>query len=213
MKFPTLPALIVILGLLALAAWIAWRLVSRRRALPCPSWLSWLVDNPAVRRRTLATLERLKLAPGMSVLDAGCGPGRLAVPIARAVGPQGRVLAVDLQPRMLERAKGKAAVAGAGNVEFMLAGLGQGKVPAGRFDRALLSWVLGEIPDRVSALREIHAALRPGGFLLVSEVLPDPHYQSLAKVKALAQESGFRVGAYYGSRFEYAIALEKPADG
>jgi len=213
MRFPLLPALVVILGLLALAGWIAWRLVSRRRALPCPSWLSWLVDNPLARRRTLAVLDRLKLAPGMSVLDAGCGPGRLAVPIARAVGPEGRVLAVDLQPRMLKRAKGKAAAAGAGNIEFMLAGLGQGKVPARRFDRALLSWVLGEIPNRLAALREIHAALRPGGFLLVSEVLADPHYQSLAKVKALAQECDFRAGAYYGSRFEYAIVLDKPADG
>ena len=120
------------------------------------------------------------------------------------------MLAVDLQPQDARAGEGKAAAAGVGNVEFLLAGLGQGKIPAGRFDRALLSWVLGEIPDRLSALREIHAALKPGGFLLVSEVLPDPHYQSLAKVKALAEECGFRAGAYYGNRFQYAIALEKP---
>jgi SAM-dependent methyltransferase len=213
MKSPSLPTLVVILGLLALGVWIAWRQVSQRRALPCPSWLSWLVDNPLAKRRALAVLERLQLAPGLSVLDAGCGPGRLSVPIAEAVGPGGMVLAVDMQPGMLERAKGKAVAAGVGNIEFLLAGLGQGQVPKGRFDRALLSWVLGEIPDRVSALREIHAALKPGGFLLVSEVLIDPHYQSLARVEALARECGFDVGACYGGRLAYAIALEKPAPG
>jgi hypothetical protein len=76
--------------------------------------------------------------------------------------------------------------------------------------RALLSWVLGEILDRPGALREIFAALKPGGFLLVSEVMVDPHYQSLAKVKQLAEACGFRPGALHGNRFQYALVLEKP---
>ena len=198
------------LAILALAAWFGGRALSRHRAFPCPACLSWLVDNPVARRRARAVLALLKLAPGMSVLDAGCGPGRLAVPIAAAVAPGGRVLAVDMQARMLERAKAKAAAARVGNIDFLQAGLGEGKVPAGRFDRALLSWVLGEILDRPAALREVFAALKPGGFLLVSEVMADPHYQPLARVKALAGGCGFRPGAYHGSRFQYSLVLEKP---
>ena len=137
-----------ILVLLALFVWFGGRALSRKRAFPCPAFLAWLVDNPVARRRATTVLGLLELAPGMSVLDAGCGPGRLAVPIAAAVGPQGRVLAVDMQPRMLEKARAKAAAAGFANVEFLQAGLGEGRVPADRFDRALLSWVLGEILDR-----------------------------------------------------------------
>jgi 2-polyprenyl-3-methyl-5-hydroxy-6-metoxy-1,4-benzoquinol methylase len=194
----------------ALAAWFGGRLLSRRFRLPCPSWLPWIVDNPVARRLARAVPARLRLAPGMRVLDAGCGTGRLAVPIAAAIGPEGRVLAVDLQPGMLERAKAKAAAAGINNIDFLQAGLGEGQVPAGRFDRALLSWVLGEIPDRLAALREIFTALKPGGFLLVSEVLVDPHYQLLSRVKALAEECGFRPGAYQGNCFQYSLALEKP---
>lgn len=201
--------LAVLLGTL-IAGWLLWRVVSRRQPLPCPAWLSWMVDNPFSLRRTSATLGHLELTPGLCVLDAGCGPGRLAIPIARAVGQHGSVLAVDLQDDMLRRAREKAAKASVTNLEFLHAALGEGQVPASRFDRAVLSTVLGEIPDRAAAMGEIHAALKPGGFLLVNEVIGDPHYQSLAKVKAFAEAVGFRPGAFYGSRLAFSIKLEKP---
>lgn len=197
------------LAALALGAWFGGRALSRRRDFPCPAFLSWLVDNPFARRRARAVLSHLELAPGMSVLDAGCGPSRLAIPIAEAVAPGGRVLAVDMQAKMLERAQAKAVANGVASIDFLLAGLGQGKVPAGRFDRALLSWVLGEIRDRPAALREIFSALKPGGFLLVSEVMADPHYQARTKVKEMAGECGFRPGTDHGNRFQYSLALEK----
>ena len=189
--------------------WLVWRAVSRRRSVPCPAWLSWMVDNPFSMRRTSATLGQLQLTPGLSVLDAGCGPGRLAIPIAKAVGPKGSVLAMDIQPDMLRRAREKAAKASVGNLEFLHAGLGEGRLPNSHFDRAVLSTVLGEIPDRLAAMGEVHAALKPGGFLLVNEVMGDPHYQSIAKVKALAEKAGFRPGASYGGRLAFSIILEK----
>ncbi|MBN2345525.1 MAG: class I SAM-dependent methyltransferase [Candidatus Aminicenantes bacterium] len=204
------PALILaIAAVLALTAWHSVRVLSRRWRLPCPAALSWIVENPIARHLAKAVTPRLRLAPGMQVLDAGCGTGRLTLPIAMAIGPEGRVLAVDLQPEMLRRAKTRTVTAGAANIDFLQAGLGEGKIPAGRFDRALLSWVLGEIPDRLAALREIHASLKPGGFLLVSEVLVDPHYQSLAAVRTLAAQSGFRTGAQSGNFLAYSLALEK----
>lgn len=195
--------------LILLAVWLISRVASRRRSLPCPAWLSWMVDNPFAMRRTRAALDQLRLARGMDVLDAGCGPGRLTIPIAEAIGPDGRVLAVDIQPDMLRRAREKARQARTTNIEFMLTGLGQGSLPHRRFDRAILSSVLGEIPDRLAALQAIHDSLKPGGFLLVNEVIGDPHYQSRSKVEALAEESGFRIGAYFGSRLAYSITLEK----
>ena len=70
---------------------LGWRFASRRRSLPCPVWLRWMVelDNPfAPVCRARAIVEHLDLAPGMTVLDGGCGPGRVTVPLARAVGPR-----------------------------------------------------------------------------------------------------------------------------
>jgi len=202
----------LLLGLAAavLLIFFLWRGLSRRRSLPCPAWLSWLVDNPFSAGRTRTTLHQLELSKGLAVLDAGCGPGRLSVPIAVAVGGTGRVVAMDIQPEMLRRARAKAEAASVSNIEFVGAGLGEGKLPASAFDRALLVTVLGEVPDRVAALKEIYRALKPGGFLLVSEVIGDPHYQSASSVARMAEGQGFRPSSPMGNRLAFAMRLEKP---
>src|SRR5690349_21980666 len=106
----------ILLGLAGLIGLVAviWRVGSRRRSLPCPVWLRWLVelDNPFTKtNRAAVIIEHLSLQPGMVVLDAGCGPGRLTIPVARLVGEQGAVVALDLQPGMLERTRKKAQAA------------------------------------------------------------------------------------------------------
>jgi SAM-dependent methyltransferase len=71
-----------------LVVFVMWRFASRRRSLPCPAWLGWLVelDNPLAKTsRAAVIVENLDLEPGMLVLDIGCGPGRVAVPIAKRV--------------------------------------------------------------------------------------------------------------------------------
>jgi ubiquinone/menaquinone biosynthesis C-methylase UbiE len=120
------------------------------------------------------------------------------------------VLAVDIQPRMLERLEARIAERGVRNVETLLAGLGDGKLPAERFDVAFLVTVLGEIPDAPAALREIHRALRPGGVLSVTEVIPDPHYQPVARVRALASEAGFAEQRYFPGAVSFTLNLAKP---
>lgn len=192
---------------------IFWRLASRRRSLPCPVWLRWLVelDNPFTKtNRAAYIVDTLSLSPGMVVLDAGCGPGRLTVPLARGVGPSGRVLAMDIQAGMLDRAKTKTAAAGLENVEFLAAGLGDGALPSTSFDRAVLVTVLGEIPDRRTALAELFDALKPGGILAVVEVVFDPHFQRREVVTKLAHAAGFRETAFFGHRLAYVIHFERP---
>jgi 2-polyprenyl-3-methyl-5-hydroxy-6-metoxy-1,4-benzoquinol methylase len=174
---------------------IAWRLTSRRHALPCPAWLRWFVelDNPFARAgRAEIILQHLDLRPGMTVLDAGCGPGRVTIPLARqlARAGQGGVVAMDIQDGMLRRAREKARAAGLDNIQFLQAGVGEGKLGSERFDRVLLVSVLGKIPDREAALLEIFTALKPGGILSVTEVIFDPHYQGRTTV--LRSGSGSR---------------------
>jgi ubiquinone/menaquinone biosynthesis C-methylase UbiE len=168
-----------------------------------------MVDNPFSAGRTNATMAQLELSPGLQVLDAGCGPGRMTIPMARAVGPEGKVMAVDIQPEMLRRAQHKASHASLFNIQFLHAALGQGSLPSSTFDRAVLVTVLGEIPDQVGALREIYASLKPGGFLLVNEVMGDPHYQTIRKVRALAEAVDFRPGPCEGNALAYSLRLEK----
>lgn len=190
-----------------------WRLVSRRRSLPCPVWLRWLVelDNPFTKtNRAAFIVNHLAVQQGMTVLDAGCGPGRLTIPLAKQVGSQGTVVAMDIQAGMLSRTKAKAQAAGLANVEFLQAGLGDGKLGTNRFDRAVLVTVLGEIPDRAAALREAFAALAPGGLLSVTEVVFDPHFQRRKTVTGLAVEAGFQEAAFFGNRWAYVLHFTKP---
>ncbi len=146
----------------------------------------------------------------MRALDAGCGPGRLTIPLAEAVGAAGRVIAIDVQAEMLSRVKGKAERLRLRNIEFHRAHLGAGEIRIDPVDRAVMVTVLGEIPDQEAALVELFGLLKPGGMLAIGEVIADPHFQSRRRVLALANKVGFREEARKGGRLAYTLYLEKP---
>src|SRR5262249_16829086 len=109
----------ILLGLIGLVALVV--IISRRWSVPCQVWLGWLaeLDNPFSKtNRAAVIIDRLHLQPGMAVLDVGCGPGRLAIPIAEKVGQGGEVVAMDIQPGMLHRVQEKARAANLGNIRF-----------------------------------------------------------------------------------------------
>jgi SAM-dependent methyltransferase len=216
MGYPMTLTIQILFGIifLFLIVGAAWRLSSRRTSLPCPSWLAWLfeLESPFAKNYNASSIIRsLDLGPGMKVLDAGCGPGRVTIPLARAVGPQGEVVAIDIQPRMLKRARDKARAASLSNIRFQELSIGESTLGNAEFDRVLLVTVLGEIPDRVGALREIHRALKPGGILSITEIMADPHYQSRRAILRLGNSAGFRENAFWGNRFAFTLHLEKMA--
>ncbi len=206
---------------LAVGGVLGYRYLSRRLGLPCPSWLSFLLENPYTARiagpETL--LDRAGVASGMRVLDAGCGPGRLTIPAAERVGPTGEVVALDVQAEMLEKLRARLAARGVENVRVVQGGLGSGLLQQepgyepgkGVFDRAFLVTVLGEVREPERALREIYESLRPGGILSATEVLPDPHYLSLGRLRRLVEGVGFRQVAVFGGRIAYTASFERPA--
>ncbi len=199
------------IGLVALVS-LLWRLLSRRHRLPCPSWAVPLLENPYIQALAGAELllDRAGVEPGMSVLDVGCGPGRLSLPAARRVGPGGEVVALDLQPRMIHRLEERIEGAGLTNVTPILAAAGEGRAGTERYDRAFLVTVLGEIPDREAALAEIYGALKPGGVLSITEVLPDPHYQTRAGIGRLAESAGFEPRASFGTFWAFTRNFARP---
>ena len=202
----------VALSLVAAGA-LGWRLAARRWHLPCPTWLAWLVESSYMGMVAGAAtlLDRAAIGPGMRVLDAGCGPGRLTLPAAERVGPGGEVVALDLQAAMLVTVRARVAERGLANVRTVLGPLERGIQPIGAFDCALLVAVLGEVPHRERALRALHASLRPGGVLSVTEVVPDPHYQTRGTVRRLAKAAGFRHDRTYWSPLAFTMNFSKPS--
>ena len=206
----------VLLGLAALSLLcsLVWRWASRRIHLPCPAEFEFLLENPYVRRFAGADhlIQFAELQHGMQVLDVGCGPGRLTIPLAKSVGNDGSVTALDLQEKMLDRVRDRASHNELGNIDFIHGGAGSGLLPQERFDRAVLVTVLGEIPNRAEALEEIFHALKPGGVLLVGELLPDPHFQSKQAVRAAGESAGFEFIDCKSTVVAHTTRLKRPKD-
>jgi ubiquinone/menaquinone biosynthesis C-methylase UbiE len=146
----------------------------------------------------------------MKLLDVGCGPGRLTIPAAVRVGPEGQIVAVDIQPKMIRRLEDRIHSEGLTNTKIVLGGAGDGQIGHNGFDRALLVTVLGEIPDKEAALAEIFQLLKPGGVLSITEVIPDPHYQSQKRVRQLIDRAGFKEVQFFGSWVAYTLNVIKP---
>ncbi len=162
----------------------------------CPWWLGGLLASPI--RKLWQDPERI-LAPhvreGMTVLEPGPGVGFFTLELARRVGPGGRVVAVDLQPRMLAGLRRRAERAGLlARIETRVASDGSLGVAdlAGAVDFVLLFAVVHEVPDRARLFAELRATLAPGAAVLVAE--PSGHVKApeFEAELALAERAGLR---------------------
>jgi ubiquinone/menaquinone biosynthesis C-methylase UbiE len=129
----------------------------------------WLerADRESTERTDL-TLAKLPLADDSIVADIGAGSGYFARRIARLV-PDGKVIAVDIQPEMLAILTANAAAADIGNIEAVLATEQRLGLEPGSIDIALMVDVYHELSRPQEVLLELHAALRPGGRLILIE--------------------------------------------
>lgn len=124
------------------------------------------------------------------------------------------MLATDLQQPMLDIVERRAAAEGLRNVRTLKAAAGSGSLPTGRYDIALLCYVLGEIPfeRRRAAVREIAEGLRPGGKLAVAEGLFDPHRQRPDAVLALTGPEGLRLERDDRTLMTRLMVFRKPTE-
>lgn len=178
---------------------------------PCPYALAWLVDNPPRRWYMGGLMDRIGIRPGERVLDLGPGPGAFTLKAARRIGPQGTLVAVDIQPRMIEAVQKKVREAGLTNVETHVASAYELPLEDESVDRAFLVTVLPEIPDRRRALAELRRVLKPGGVLSVTEEFLDPDYPLARTVISWAGAAGFELAERHGNWFVYTLNFQRPA--
>jgi 2-polyprenyl-3-methyl-5-hydroxy-6-metoxy-1,4-benzoquinol methylase len=169
--------------------------------LPVPHRCPWPVQywllNPL--RRLVEPPARLlgpHVQPGMTVLEPGCGMGYFSLPLARMVGPEGRVLCVDVEPRAVERLIRRARRAGlADRVTARPCGprdLGLAE-QRGQVDLALVLHVLHEAEDLTGFVDQIHALLRPQGRMLVVESSGHVAAKPFEAMLARCEDRGLRV--------------------
>jgi ubiquinone/menaquinone biosynthesis C-methylase UbiE len=179
----------------------------------CPFWIGYLLLFPL--RKIWQNPEKI-LAPrvreGMTALDVGSAMGYFSVPLARMVGAQGKVICVDMQPKMLTVLKKRAGKAGvADRIEAHLApqnSLALDKF-AGSIDFALAFAVVHEVPDASKLFQEIAVALKPHARLLVAEPRGHVSDKDFVDTVSLARQNGFELAGEPKISRSHAVLLEK----
>ena len=149
--------------------------------------------------RPKAAVRLLKLKPGMVVGDVGAGSGYYTELIAKQVGPAGKVYATDIQPGMIDLLRQRIGRAKLTNVEALLSTEDDSRLPDAALDLIILVDVYHEFSEPQKMLRQLRAALKPGGLLVLLEFRKeDPsvpiraeHKMSVAEVRAELEPEGF----------------------
>ena len=197
-------------GVAAAALW--WR----RNPSACPySQRFWVeAPHPLITRARLR--ETLAPQPGESVLEIGPGTGYYTLDLVGWLGPEGKLEIFDIQQEMLDHTLRRVEqLRGANGATLAAVSATRGDAQDlpyedARFDAAVLITVLGEIPDQRRALAEIARVLRPGGRLIVGELIGDPHYVSPGALERRAGEAGLRLERRNGPAVGYFARLTKP---
>jgi SAM-dependent methyltransferase len=146
-------------------------------------------------------LDAIGIKPGMVVADVGAGTGYMTLKLAKRVGPSGKVYAEDVQPEMLRRLRENAAEAKLTNIQTVLGGEADPKLPAETLDLILLVDVYHEFSQPQRMLRRMRESLKPDGRLVLLEyrkedpsipIRPD-HKMSVQEVKIEVEAEGFHL--------------------
>jgi ubiquinone/menaquinone biosynthesis C-methylase UbiE len=177
----------------------------------CPWWIGYVLVSPLRRlwqdpRKILAPYVK----PGMVALDLGCGMGFFSLDMAAMVGAKGKVVCVDLQPRMIRALARRATRAGViDRIDPRVcerSGLGLEDLH-GKVDFALAFALVHEVPDPEAFFRQIRAALRPGGACLVAEPKGHVSERRFEETIAAANRAGLEPGERPGIRRTRAALL------
>lgn len=191
---------------LALAGGAYWW---RKNPSACPYSQRFWVDapHPLITRGRLR--EALQPSAGERVLEIGPGTGYYTNHLAEWVGPDGAVEILDVQREMLDHTLARARELGVENITEVHANAEALPQEEASFDAVVLVTVLGEIPDRDAALREVARVLRPDGRLIVGELFGDPHWVSPGALEREAGAAGLSIETRLGPAIGYFARLRR----
>ena len=190
------------------------RIVRKYYKFPAPAFFGRLVDSRwrIGLQRPEQIIDRSGIKRNMRVMEIGCGPGTYTLAVARAVGPEGEVHAIDTQPAMVEMlnaALRQEQNKDITNVQTAVASPYRLPFEDGYFDAVYMIAALAEISSRQHALREIHRALKENGTLAISEFLPDPDYPFRRTVTKWCRQAGYTLTRGRGNFLDYTLQFRK----
>ena len=144
-------------------------------------------------------MDLLGIAPGKTVADVGAGSGWFTVRAAKRVGAGGTVIAEDINPKAIETIEARSRKEGLGNIRTVLGTPDDLKLAPGSVDEALLLKVYHEIAHPVPVMRELRAALKPGGRVGIIDRNGNgtDHGLDRAVLEREMREAGFKVQSRY----------------
>lgn len=153
-----------------------------------------LTLGQAKRLRSM-TIDNALLKPGESVLDVGCGTGGVTIPAKQRVGASGKAAGIDPSPEMIAVAQSKAQRKGL-EIDFRLGVIEALPYPDASFDVVTSSLMMHHLPEdlQVKGLAEIYRVLKPGGRVLIADLLGPHTSPSQHVLNALAMHRGLKVG-------------------
>ena len=167
---------------------------------------SWLIRPERDEEENASdSFVQLNLTPGMTVCDLGCGNGYWTIPMARKVGAEGRVLAVDIQREMLQQLRERSARFKLNNIEPIHGDVDDPNLPAGEVDLLLMVDVYHEFSHPESMLWGIRRSLKPTGVVALLEYREeDPavpikplHKMSKTQIIKEYEQNGFKLVREY----------------
>lgn len=163
----------------------------------CPWWLCYTFDNP-LRRFFHDPMDILRpyVREGWTVLDIGAGMGYFSIPLAQLVGPTGRVIATDIQPKMLSTLAARARKKGVSEIINLHLARPDSLGLDGKADFALAFWMVHETPDEQRLIAEIYRLLKPNGQFLLIEPKIHVTRENFNRMMRMATELGFRLKEY-----------------
>ncbi len=192
--------------------WLLARIIRQRYPFPIPYFMIHFIDNPF--RRMIQPPHkmpgRMGITPGMHVLEIGPGSGTYTLATAKAVGAGGRIVAIDIEARVVEYLKRRIAELDVANLEVQQGDAQKLEFETASFDAVYALTVYGEIPDRRKALAAFRRVLKPGGLLAISEILLDPDSQPRKRVIAECEAAGFRLVKESGNLLHYTLLFDSP---
>ena len=196
--------LLALAGIGTLVAALWWR----KNPSACPYSQRFFIElpHPGITRARL--VEILEPRPGERVLEIGPGTGYYTFEMAGRLDG-GQVDIFDIQQEMLDHVVREANKRGVTNVQPALGDAQALPYGDASFDAAVLITVLGEIPDQDRALSEIERVLKPGGRLIVGEMMVDPHIVTSGKLRERAARAGLSFERRLGSPLAFFARLEK----